>query len=210
MNQRFNSLAKIALPLLLIAMALLAWLIWRGGELALSLEHAPLAWLQCMMLTACAITAFHLALFKHNEQLLWCVIAGALLFCALDEKFMFHESLQVFIYSHYLMPSPKMSFLIHTLTLIYAVGGLICLYWLHYSYWQHCKVYKHTFLTLCLAVLTGCAAIGLDIVFDNVHIQAYEEVLEYLAETIFLIGLSHELQQRLTNQRVGQSPNSPE
>lgn len=187
MHQHRRSFNGIAILLLSIALSLLAWAAWTGGELALSLEHAPLAWLQCMMLTACAITAFHLALFKQDKQVLWSVIACALLFCALDEKFMFHESAQVFIYSHYLTPSPQTAFFIHALTLVYAFGGLFCLYWLRE------RVLKSTFLKLCLAVLTGCAAIGLDIAFDSVHIQAYEEALEYLAETFFLIGLTNEL-----------------
>lgn len=203
MSQRFKPLAKIALLLLSIALALLAWLIWSGGELALSLEHAPLAWLQCMVLTACAITAFHLIQFNQKNRIFWRLTACALLLSALDEKFMFHENVQVFIYSHYLTPSQQTTFFIHAITFVYAAGGLFYLHLLRH------KVHSYTFLTLCLAVLLGCAAISLDIAFDNVHIQAYEEVLEYLAETVFLIGLTHELQKHIANQRVGQSPNSP-
>lgn len=199
MSQRIKPLAKIAVPLLSTALALLTWLIWRGGELELSLEHAPLAWLQSMMLIASAATAFHIWLLNPRNPIFWALTAIALLFCALDEKFMFHESVQVYIYSHYLTPSAQTAFLVHATTFVYGLGGLFYLYYLSH------KAQRSTFATCCLAVLIGLAAIGLDIAFDSIHIQAYEEVLEYLAETVFLIGLSNEL----LHYFVGQSPNSP-
>lgn len=199
MHQHTSSFFNLAILLLSTAICLLGWVAWRGGELALSLEHAPLAWLQCMILTASAVTAFHLWFLNPRNPVFWAFSAIALLFCALDEKFMFHEATQVFIYSHYLTPSAQAAFFIHAITLIYGLGGLFYLYCLRN------KAQRTTFITCCFAVLIGLMAIGLDIAFDSVHIQAYEEVLEYLAETVFLIGLTHELQ----HQRVGQSPNSP-
>ena len=132
-----------------IALSLLAWLAYSGGELALSLEHAPLAWLQCMMLTACAVTAFQLYLINTHYSTFWAFTAIALLFCALDEKFMFHESAQVFIYSHYLTPSTQAAFLVHALTLIYGFAGL---------FYLHCLLNKarpSTFKICFLAVLIG-------------------------------------------------------
>lgn len=170
-----------------ISLSLLIWIAWTGGEEALALEHSHLAWLQSMMLIACAVTSANIAMLHRKHQLFWYILSSLLLFCALDERFMWHEHIQEYIYFQYLEPSAISIRWIQATTLVYAIGGVIVL--------TKLKLVSHlsTFRWLGTSVLIGCAAVVLDVLFDSLRIQAYEEILEYVAEVLFLNGLINEL-----------------
>lgn len=170
-----------------------AW--WPDVTFALALENSPLAWLQSSLLVAAAsvagvralVAAAQGAAAPEGRPWRWGVIALLLLGAALDERFMGHERIQEWVFYDLLNGQPAFHQVPQTLTALYGLVGLWVLGWMRRvmdpSAWRACRA----------AVVLGLLAILLDLTFDTVRIQLFEELLETAAETAFLCGLFREV-----------------
>jgi hypothetical protein len=158
---------------------------------ALATENAPLAWQQGMLLVACASVSGLLAqnaarADTGRERWFWGGLALCLLFAALDERFMFHEQMQDFLFYTVADAAPAARPWIHALSAVYACAGLVLLFFLRKM------ASRAAWRWFWPAVACGLAAIALDIRYDDIGMQLYEELLETLSSTLFLCGLFRE------------------
>lgn len=155
---------------------------------AFATEDAPLAWQQSMLLVAsasvCGLCAQAAAREKAGRaSWFWGGLALCLLFAALDERFMFHEQAQDYLFYTVADAAPAARPWIHAFLAVYACAGLALLLFLRK---MACRAAWRWFMP---AIACGLAAIALDIRHDDIGMQLYEELLETLASTLFLCGL---------------------
>ncbi|MDR0673525.1 MAG: hypothetical protein LBF93_07680 [Zoogloeaceae bacterium] len=155
---------------------------------AFSTEDAPLAWQQGMLLAACASVCGLRAQDAAREatgrdKWFWGLLALCLLFAALDERFMFHEQTQDFLFYTIADAAPAARPWVHALLAVYALAGLLLLCCLKKM------VSRAAWHWFWLAIACGLATIALDIAYDSIGGQLYEELLETLSSTLFLCGL---------------------
>lgn len=164
---------------------------WPHLGLGLAAEHAPLAWLQASLLVACAVVAgLRSALDTGRSAVCWAVLAMLLTAAALDERFMGHERIQDWLAEGVAAGWPGGERLVQGVTAVYAIGGFALLAWLRYT------VSEPAWLWCRAAILVGTVAIGLDLAFDAIGPQIFEELLEAVAETLMLCGLFTEVRMR--------------
>lgn len=168
---------------------------WPDLEFALALEDAPLAWLQTSMLVACATSAFlRASLADAGHRRGWLAVGALLLLAALDDRFMGHERAQQALF-HALGGGPAARHVAQGLTLLYLPLGAAALWWLR-------SQMQRMAWRWCLAGLgVGTIALGLDAAFTAAAPQVLEEVLEYVAETLFLCGLLTEVRRQASPPR---------
>lgn len=147
-----------------------------------------MAWWQAALLIANAAAAGAVATVQgalgvRRAAVAWGVLAVGMVLAALDERFMAHEAVQDWL----VFDLGVGRSLAQGVILVYALGGLALL---------------HTVWTLgspplrrwaFAALLAGGAAIGMDLAFNTIGMQVFEEWLEALAETLLLAGLFSEL-----------------
>lgn len=183
--------------ILFISLAITAGIIyvWRPNlAVALALEESPIAWLQSSLLVACACAAgFRAMLAPAGEPaknprapLPWVVFSLLLIVAALDERFMLHERVQEFILFEVLDGDPALKRLTQVVTLAYALAGVGVMLWLRKAMaapaWRWCRA----------GIAVGIAAVVMDVAFDSITLQIFEELLEVVALTLFLCGLFRE------------------
>jgi hypothetical protein len=168
--------------------AWIGWRWWPHWGLAFAAEDAPLGWWQAALLIANAAAAGAVATVQgavgaRRAAVAWGVLAVGMVLAALDERFMAHEAVQDWL----VLDLGVRRSLAQGVIGVYALGGLALL---------------HTVWTLgsaplrrwaIAALLAGGAAIGMDLAFDTLGMQVFEEWLEALAETLLLAGLFSEL-----------------
>ncbi|MDR3157741.1 MAG: hypothetical protein LBU11_01760 [Zoogloeaceae bacterium] len=165
---------------------------WRPDLLfAFAAEDAPLAWQQGMLLVACASMSGLLAqnaarADTGRARWFWGALALCLFFAALDERFMFHEQMQDFLFYTVADAAPAARSWIHALLAVYACAGLVLLFFLKRM------ASRAAWRWFWPAIACGLAAIALDIRYDDIGMQLYEELLETLSSTLFLCGLFRE------------------
>jgi hypothetical protein len=158
---------------------------------AFATEDAPLAWQQGMLLVACASVCGLLAqnaarADAGRARWFWGGLALCLLFAALDERFMFHEQVQDFLFYTVADAAPAARPWIHALLAVYGCAGLVLLFFLKRI------ASRAAWRWFWPAIACGLAAIALDIRYDDIGMQLYEELLETLSSTLFLCGLFRE------------------
>lgn len=120
----------------------------------------------------------------------WAVLTMLLIAAALDERFMGHERIQDWLAEGVAAGWSGGVRLVQGLTAVYAMAGLALLAWLRHtviaSAWLWCRA----------AILVGTVALGLDLAFDAIGPQIFEELLEAVAETLMLCGLFTEARMR--------------
>jgi hypothetical protein len=109
-----------------------------------------------------------------------------LLLAALDERFMFHEQMQDYLFYTVADAAPAARPWIHALLALYACAGLALLFFLRKL------ASRAAWRWFWPAIACGLAAIALDIRYDTIKMQLYEELLETLSSTLFLCGLFRE------------------
>jgi hypothetical protein len=192
--------ATSALLVLAISFSVVAWMGWRWWPhwgLAFAVEDAPLGWWQTVLLGANATAAGALACVhaavgsRASAARRWTLLAIAMVFATLDERFMAHEAVQDWLQFDLGLPRAWAQGVI----LVYGLGGLMLLrtVWLESS----AALRRWT----VAALLGGGAAIALDLAFDSIAMQIVEEGLEALAETLLLAGLFSELGSAATLRR---------
>lgn len=147
-------------------------------------EASPIAWLSTMLLVGAASVAVVLAMTGRGPSAFF-ALAGALVIAALDERFMGHEALKAFILKrafHYDRGAmghwgdlPMLG--------VPLVGGAL-VYWLRDAFRS-----RSSRAFLAAAFTAGVVAIALDIATELPLAQAVEEVLEVVAEALFLMAL---------------------
>jgi hypothetical protein len=184
-----------------LAVAIGIGLAWRPDLLfAFATEDAPLAWQQGMLLVACAsvcgLRAQIAAREGGREPWFWGGLALCLSFAALDERFMFHEQAQDYLFYTLADAAPAARPWVHALLAVYACAGLALLRFLGK---MACRAAWRWFWP---AIACGLAAIALDIRYSDIAAQLYEELLETLASTLFLCGLFRETGNALSRHRI--------
>lgn len=169
-----------------------AW--WPNLAVALALEDSPVAWLQSSLLVACACAAGFRAMLvpttepvnKPRGSLPWVMLSFSLILAALDERFMFHERVQELILFEVLDGNSTFRRLTQMAILVYALVGVGVMLWLRkvmtVPAWRWCGS----------GIVVGFAAVAMDVAFDSVTLQIFEELLEVVAVTLFLCGLFRE------------------
>ncbi|HEY8208007.1 MAG TPA: hypothetical protein VIG99_11040 [Myxococcaceae bacterium] len=148
-------------------------------------EGSPIAWLSSMLLAGASVAALVLALRSSRAPGAFFALAAALAAAAVDERFMGHERLKHFIlatafgYDRAAMghwgDAP--------MALVPLVGA-----WLVWTLRR--ELHGRLCLGLLLgAIAAGTVAVALDIATLAPAAQAVEEVLEVVAETLFLMAL---------------------
>jgi hypothetical protein len=156
---------------------------WPFIERAIALEDAPIAWLQSTLIVASAVTCLCRGIMSGRPA--WNAIAAALLVLALDERFMGHERLKEWIWLEFFdadwsragrWPDVPMLF-------VAAVGAAVVT-------WITREIpagYPAGLMWAALAA--GAAALAMDVVWQTLEMQLWEELLELLAETLFFTSL---------------------
>lgn len=159
---------------------------WPDLVFALALEHSPLAWLQTMLLVACATAAALCATVQGTGQGRgWTGVSLLLLLAALDDRFMGHEAVQAAL-AHWGGGSPSAVRAAQLLTLLYIPIGAATVLWLR-------RVMDPRAWRWCAAALAvGVVALAMDAAFTAAGPQVIEETLEYAAESLMLTGLLSE------------------
>ena len=148
-------------------------------------EDSPIAWLSSMLLACSSVLALVLAMRSHRAPGAFAVLAAALMAASLDEQFQGHERLKHLIlakgfgYSRAAMghwgDAPMALVPLVGMGLVWALRrelrGRLCLG------------------LILAAIAVGTVAVGLDIFTIAPLAQAVEEVLEVVAETLFLLAL---------------------
>jgi hypothetical protein len=148
-------------------------------------EKSPIAWLSSMLLVASSAAALVLAMRSLGNGLGFGTLAAALAAAAMDERFMFHERLKhqllahAFDYDQEAMghwgDAPMALVPLFGAWLIWRLRGEL-----------RGRVCRGL---LVAALAAGAIAVSLDIATIEPHAQAVEEVLEVVAETLFLMAL---------------------
>jgi hypothetical protein len=148
-------------------------------------ERSPIAWLSAMLLAASSAMALVLAMGSRRAGAGFSGLSAALAVAAMDERFMFHERLKhqllarAFDYDKAAMghwgDAP--------MALVPLIGA-----WLIWRLRGEFGVRLCRGLLAC-ALGTGVVAVTLDIATIAPVAQAVEEVLEVVAETLFLMAL---------------------
>ncbi len=202
------ALEWVVLGICLLALVVVAWVWWPHWGLGLGAETAPLAWLQCQALTACALCAAMRAALPHLALASgavtaggravngWAVLALLIFLASLDERFMFHEQIQELLaftlIDQFHMPDELALRQVQALTGVYVLAGLVGLWWLR------AKATASAWRWMRTGIVIGMAAIGMDVATDDMQCQILEEALEFLAETFMLCGLLNEARTRAT------------
>jgi hypothetical protein len=177
------NLAICTLAAAFVAGVAAAW--WPDLGLAFATEQAPLAWLQASLLVACACAAGLRAALAATPRdgWGWSVLALALVAAALDERFMGHERAQDWLLDQLPATLAGAERWVQGLALVHALAGVLLLVWLRRAAapeaWRWCRA----------GIVVGLGAIALDLAVDAIAPQVFEELLETLAETLFLCGL---------------------
>ncbi len=176
--------ATLALCMLLFAGVVAAG--WPDLVFALALEHSPLAWLQTMLLVACATAAALCAGVQGGGPSRgWTLVCLLLLAAAIDDRFMGHERVQAWA-AQRIGEAPAALWWTQRLTLAYLPIAGSALWWLR-------RVMDARAWRWCLGALgVGVVALLMDAAFDAAGPQVIEETLEYAAEALMLTGLLSE------------------
>jgi hypothetical protein len=181
-----------ALLTLTVSFGVIAWMGWRWWPhwgLAFATEDAPLGWWQAALLVANASAAGALASVhaaagsRRRAAIVWTLLALSMVFAALDERFMAHETVQDWLEFDLGVPRRWAQCVI----LVYALGG-VALLW---AVWTEGSATLRRWTIA--ALVAGGLALGWDLAFDTIAMQIIEEWLEALAETLLLAGLFSEL-----------------
>jgi hypothetical protein len=187
---RQNGASWAVLAISLAVVAGIGWAWFPDWLFAFATENAPLAWWQAgLLLAASGASALRgQGALTRDEPgaAFWFILAAGLLLAALDERFMFHEQVQDFMFYTLADAAPAARRWVQATSAIYALAGLVLLAYL----WK--RVGSAPRRWFCAAVLCGLMAITLDIAWDNIRMQMIEEWLETLASTLFLSGLLRE------------------
>ncbi|MDR1935661.1 MAG: hypothetical protein LBS49_08790 [Candidatus Accumulibacter sp.] len=158
---------------------------------AFATEDAPLAWQQAALLVACAcvcgvraqLAALRVPEVSFRAVAFWSVLALCLLLAALDERFMFHEQAQDFLFFTLFDAAPAARPWVHALLAFYALAGVGLLHLLRQ------RASRAAWRWFWPAIACGLTALAMDIRYDDIGMQLFEELLETLATTLFLCGL---------------------
>lgn len=180
--------SAVILSLSLAVLGAIVWSWWPDVAAALALENSPFAWLQSSLLVACASVAGVLVLHREPAEgrWLWLLLSLLLVVAALDERFMGHERLQEHVFYGLLDGNPALRWMPSLLMLFVAGAGLALLLALR----RHMS--PETWCWCRMGLGLGLVAIVLDVTVDSVSVQILEELLEALAEALFLCGLFRE------------------
>jgi hypothetical protein len=177
--------------LVLVVFGFMVWRYWPGLARALGLQEAPIDWLQSSLLCAGAAICVLLGVFEPSRSRGWNVVALALLAAALDQRFGIHQRLRDAIDFGLLGRDPAAPGRTgHLPMLAYSAAGLLLLAWLRRG-----PAPFTAMRWIVAAVVVGAASIGLDIASTDLAVQAVEESLELLAETLFVCGVLRHAQQ---------------
>jgi hypothetical protein len=167
---------------------ILGWIVWRHYpfiERALAFEDSPIAWVSSSVLIACATLSFAIVQQRahpRQDQLAWIFLTLLLLLAALDERFQLHETFKSWLlFHHYHGDVKQMQFMGDLPMAGYPAAGMFFIYWFGK------RVASPGMFAA--AIVVGAVAVGMDIATENIRLQMLEEVLEVLAETLFLCGL---------------------
>jgi hypothetical protein len=155
-------------------------------ERAFRSDDSPVSWLSSTLLFANAVVALVLALQSVIPARLGGAMSLGLLWCALDEQFMFHERFK-YRYVHAWFPDGGFGSWLADLPLaLVGVGGAICVAWF-------ARAMRKRSAVSCVLMLTGLALGGLALAVDgwgeSWPVAPFEEGIEALAESFFLSAL---------------------
>jgi hypothetical protein len=171
---------------------------WPFVERAIALEDAPLAWLQSTLLAASAAICLCHAVLTGRAG--WHVVAAALFALALDERFMGHERLKEWIWLELFDGDwnragrwPDVPILLE------GVIGAGAIWWIVRGTGR-----GHPSRLLWSALAVGAVALIIDVASQSIAVQIWEELLELIAETLFLAALLASLNE--ASLRAGAGP----
>jgi hypothetical protein len=158
---------------------------WPFLERAIALEDAPIAWLQSTLLAASAVACLQHSVVTTARRSRWCLVAAALFALALDERFMGHERLKEWIWLELFdADSLRAGRWPDLPILLYAIGGVASVTWIVREIRD-----RYSRCLLWAAIGCGTVALIIDVSSQTIALQIVEELLEVLAESLFLIGL---------------------
>jgi hypothetical protein len=156
-------------------------------ERAFRSDNSPVSWLSGALLFANAVVALVLVLTAAMPPRLGRLMAGGLLWCALDEQFMFHERFKYdYAPSWFAEEAALPSWLLNLPMIAVGLGGAVCIAWFLRRMWRGNIVACGLMLT---ALAVGVLALAVDLWGDGWAIAPFEEALEVLAESFFLSAL---------------------
>jgi len=156
---------------------------WPDLVFALALEDSPLAWLQASALVACATAAtLRASLDRGRAALGWGAFSLALLAAALDERFMGHERLQAAA-----VAAGGGGLGVRGVGMIFPV--VVAAIAITVAAWLRAQLDRRAWRWCRAGIACGLAALALDFAFDTASPQVLEETLEFVAESLFLVGL---------------------
>lgn len=156
-------------------------------ERAFRSDNSPVSWLSGALLFANAVVALVLTLTAALPPRLGRLMAGGLLWCALDEQFMLHERFKYdYAPAWFADEAALPSVLLNLPMIAVGLGGAMCIAWFLRSMW------RGNIIACCLmlvALAVGVVALAVDLWGDGWAIASFEEGLEVLAESFFLSAL---------------------
>jgi hypothetical protein len=183
-----TAMTRLTLAILLVVGGVTAGILlinWPFVERAIALEDAPIAWLQTTAIAASAVACLCHGLLDDRRRTGWFLVALALFAMALDERFMGHERLKEWIWAEVFDGDRvRMGVWGDMPIAAYGVGGAAVVSWIVRG-----ATNRYAATLLWSAIAAGAAALILDIAANSLWIQVWEELLELLAETLFLIAL---------------------
>lgn len=156
-------------------------------ERAFRSDYSPVSWLAGVLLFTNAVVALLLSLTAALPPRLGRLMAGGLLWCALDEQFMFHERFKYdYAPSWFADDGALPSWLLNLPMIAVGLGGTVCIAWFLRRVGRGNVVASALMLT---ALAVGFLALAVDLWGDGWAIAPFEEGLEVLAESFFLSAL---------------------
>jgi hypothetical protein len=152
-----------------------AYASWPWWEYAFLSDDSPLSWLSSALLLANAVVALNLTLTGGLSAPVGSTLTAALTFLAIDEQFQVHERFKESRGGGTIGDLP---------TWLVGLGGIACV-----------VVLRRTVASdaarnlLSVAVAVGLFAIWVDLGSPSQYLARCEEVVEVMAESLFLCGL---------------------
>ena len=191
-----SSLASAVLRRRSLAVVPVLVLVFMGGcyvlhqplwERAFRSDDSPVSWLSSALLFANAVVALTLSLTSAIPPRLGGVMSAGLLWCALDEQFMFHERFKYDYVPTWVPAEGLFSFCLGNLPMFaVGLGGTASVAWFLRRMWR-------TNIVACglmlIALALGVAALVVDLWGEQWWVAPLEEGIEVLAESVFLSAL---------------------